>query len=54
MEQEWAHARPNRHGAECVAELPEFLHIDNHHRGHTALKRASPADRRPNLSGQNM
>ncbi|MDQ6714821.1 MAG: IS481 family transposase, partial [Actinomycetota bacterium] len=29
-----------------------WLHTYNHHRGHTALKGASPADRVPNLAGQ--
>ncbi|MDZ4233882.1 MAG: IS481 family transposase, partial [Dietzia sp.] len=36
------------------ALLPAFLHHYNHHRGHTALKGASPADRIPNLRGQNI
>lgn len=39
--------------AERVTACPEFLHHYNHHRGHTALKGAAPADRVPNLSGQN-
>ncbi len=53
MDQKWAYARPYRSEAERVAAFPEFLHTYNHHRGHTALKGASPADRVPNLSGQN-
>ena len=53
MDQEWAYARPYRSEAERVAAFPEFLHTYNHHRGHTALKGVSPADRVPNLSGQN-
>ena len=53
LEQEWAYARPYRSEAERVAAFPEFLHTYNHHRGHTALKGASPADRVPNLCGLN-
>jgi transposase InsO family protein len=53
LEQEWAYARPYASEAERVAAFPEFLHTYNHHRGHTALKGASPADRVPNLCGQN-
>lgn len=53
LEQEWAYVRPYASEAERVAEFPEFLHTYNHHRGHTALKGASPATRVPNLCGQN-
>ena len=53
LEQEWAYARPYTSEAERAAAFPEFLHTYNHHRGHTALKGASPADRVPNLRGQN-
>ena len=53
LEQEWAYARPYRSEAERVAAFPDFLHTYNHHRGHTALKGASPADRVPNLCGHN-
>ncbi|HET9654916.1 MAG TPA: IS481 family transposase [Kineosporiaceae bacterium] len=53
LEQEWAYARPYTSESERVAAFPEFLHTYNHHRGHTALKGASPADRVPNLCGQN-
>ncbi len=35
-----------------MAAYERFLHHYNHHRGHTALKGASPADRVPNLAGQ--
>lgn len=52
MLQEWAYARPYDSEAERVAAFPEFLHHYNHHRGHTALKGSSPADRVPNLRGQ--
>jgi transposase InsO family protein len=50
--EEWAYARPYTSEAERVAAYPDFLHQYNHHRGHTALKGASPADRVPNLAGQ--
>jgi transposase InsO family protein len=53
LEQEWAYARPYTSEAERAAAFPEFLHTYNHHRGHTALKGASPAHRVPNLCGQN-
>ncbi|MDQ2757181.1 MAG: IS481 family transposase, partial [Actinomycetota bacterium] len=39
--------------AERVAAFADFLHTYNHHRGHTALKGASPAERVPNLCGVN-
>lgn len=53
LEQEWAYALAYASEAERVAAFPQFLHTYNHHRGHTALKGASPADRVPNLSGDN-
>ena len=52
LQEEWAYARPYRSETERVEAFPEFLHTYNHHRGHTALKGASPADRVPNLAGQ--
>ncbi|MDZ4236210.1 MAG: IS481 family transposase, partial [Dietzia sp.] len=51
--EEWAYARPYTSERERQALLPQFLHYYNHHRGHTALEGASPADRVPNLRGQN-
>jgi transposase InsO family protein len=51
--EEWAYARPYTSEAERVAAYATFLHTYNHHRGHTALAGASPADRVPNLAGQN-
>jgi transposase InsO family protein len=53
LEQEWAYARPYLSETERAAAFGPFLHTYNHHRGHTALKGASPADRVPNLSGLN-
>ncbi|HKU10115.1 MAG TPA: IS481 family transposase, partial [Sinomonas sp.] len=44
--------RPYASESERVAAFPAFLHTYNHHRGHTALKGASPAERVPNLAGQ--
>ena len=48
---EWAYPRPYPSKTDRLAELPGWLHHYNHHRGHTALKSKSPADRVPNLSG---
>ncbi|MGC1206579.1 MAG: IS481 family transposase [Ornithinimicrobium sp.] len=53
LEQEWAYARAYTSETERVAAFPNFLHTYNHHRGHTALGGKSPADRVPNLCGQN-
>jgi transposase InsO family protein len=50
--EEWAYARAYLSEAERVAEYPRYRHAYNHHRGHTALGGASPADRVPNLRGQ--
>jgi transposase InsO family protein len=52
LQEEWAYARPYASESERVAAFPAFLHAYNHHRGHTALKGASPANRVPNLAGQ--
>lgn len=52
MLEEWAYVRPYRNEAERAALFPAFQHHYNHHRGHTALKGASPASRVHNLSGQ--
>ncbi len=51
--EEWAYAHEYRSEAERAAAYPDWLHHYNHHRGHTALKGHSPADRVPNLSGHN-
>ena len=50
--EEWAYARPYTSETERAAAFQTFLHTYNHHRGHTALAGASPADRVPNLAGQ--
>ena len=50
--EEWAYARPYGSEAERVAQYDAFVHHYNHHRGHTALKGKSPADRVTNLRGQ--
>ncbi|WP_077086674.1 IS481 family transposase [Mycobacterium rhizamassiliense] len=49
---EWAYARLYRTDAERCEQFTTWLHIYNHHRGHTALKGQPPASRVPNLSGQ--
>ena len=49
---EWAYARLYHSDAERCAQFPIWLHIYNHHRGHTALGGQPPASRIPNLSGQ--
>jgi transposase InsO family protein len=49
---EWAYARPYRSETERREAFPGWLHIYNHHRGHTALAGKPPASRVPNLSGQ--
>ena len=50
---EWAYARPYRSERARRAALPAWLHRYNHHRPHTALGGLPPANRVPNLSGQN-
>ena len=46
---EWAYARPYTSEAERRAALAPWLHIYNHHRGHTALGGLPPASRVTNL-----
>jgi transposase InsO family protein len=50
---EWAYDRPYATETERRAALDPWLHMYNHHRGHTALKGLPPASRVTNLSGQN-
>jgi transposase InsO family protein len=49
---EWAYARPYTSDTERADAFGPWLHIYNHHRGHTALGGHPPASRVPNLSGQ--
>jgi transposase InsO family protein len=49
---EWAYARPYTSETERRAALDPWLHLYNHHRGHTALAGQPPASRVTNLSGQ--
>ncbi len=49
---EWAYARLYTSDAQRCQEYQRWLHIYNHHRGHTALGGQPPASRVPNLSGQ--
>jgi transposase InsO family protein len=50
---EWAYARPYRTETGRRQALDPWLHLYNHHRGHTALGNQPPASRVTNLSGQN-
>ena len=54
MLEEWAYAQAYLTESERAAAFPDFLHTYNHHRGHTSLAGKTPADRVPNLSGQNI
>ncbi|MER6817936.1 IS481 family transposase [Spirillospora sp. NPDC000708] len=49
---EWAYARPYTSESERRTALAPWLHLYNHHRGHTALAGQPPASRVTNLSGQ--
>ena len=53
LPEEWAYATEYRSETDRAAAYPVWLHHYNHHRGHTAHRGKSPADRIPNLSGQN-
>jgi transposase InsO family protein len=50
---EWAYARPYTSEHARRAALPQWLHMYNHHRSHTALG-GPPANRVPNLCGPNI
>ena len=52
MLDEWAYARAYTSETERRQALPGWLHLYNHHRGHTALNGQPPASRVPNLTGQ--
>lgn len=49
---EWAYVRLYRSNEERARLLPEWLHLYNFHRGHTALAGLPPAARVHNLSGK--
>jgi transposase len=51
MLEEWAYLRPYASEAERVEAFSDFLHLYNHHRGHTALGGKSPIDRVNDLPG---
>lgn len=52
MLEEWAYVRPYGTEAERVEAFADFLHLYNHHRGHTALKGQTPISRVNDLPGQ--
>ena len=52
MLEEWAYVRPYATEAERVEAFQGFLHLYNHHRGHTALKGKPPISRVNDLRGQ--
>ena len=49
--EEWAYVRTYRSEAERRRRLDSWLHLYNHHGGHTALGRQPPVTRVNNLSG---
>jgi transposase InsO family protein len=49
---EWAYARPYASESARVRALPNFLHLYNHHRHHTALGGRPPISRVTNLRAQ--
>lgn len=51
MLEEWAYVRPYASEAERVDAFSDFLHLYNHHRGHTALGGKSPISRVNDLPG---
>jgi transposase InsO family protein len=53
LAEEWAYAKPYTSETARRAALPNWLHMYNHHRSHTALGGQPPASRVPNLCGQN-
>ena len=50
--EKWAYAHSYANNSERAAAYPDWLHRDNHHRGHTALGGRPPASRVTNLTGQ--
>jgi transposase InsO family protein len=53
LTEEWAYAKVYPSETARRNALPHWLHMYNHHRGHTALGGHPPATRVPNLCGQN-
>ena len=51
MLEEWAYIRPYASEAERVEAFSDFVHLYNHHRGHTALGGKSPISRVNDLPG---
>jgi transposase InsO family protein len=49
--EEWAYVRPYATDQQRAALLPDWLHLYNHHRSHTALGGRSPVERVNNLPG---
>ena len=52
MLEEWAYVRPYGTETERVEVLADFLHLYNHHRGHSALKGEAPISCVNDLHGQ--
>jgi len=52
MLEEWAYVRPYETEAQRIDAFQAFLHLYNHHRGHTALKGRPPISRVNDLLGQ--
>jgi len=51
MLEEWAYIRPYASEAERARAFGTFLHLYNHHRGHTALGGKAPVSRVNDLPG---
>jgi hypothetical protein len=49
--EEWAYVRPYQSNQQRSALLPEWLHVDSHHRAHTALAGRPPISRVNDLPG---
>ena len=49
---EWAYVRVYRSNSQRTRALDRWLHLYNHHRGHTALGGEPPIVRATNLAGQ--
>jgi transposase InsO family protein len=51
MLEEWAYVKPYLSESERRDAFSDFLHLYNHHRGHTALGGKPPISRVNNLAG---